>query len=56
MTRLAISHFEFALEKKPTFDLAYISLADMYIETGNCRKCEDAYQKVLCMKSLEEKL
>lgn len=52
--RLAISHFEFALEQKPTFEIAYIHLAEMYIEAGNYRKAEDAYQKLLCMKSLKE--
>lgn len=52
--RLAISHFEFALEKKPTFEIAYIHLAEMYIEAGNYTKAEDAYQNVLSMKSLEE--
>ncbi|XP_036192559.1 interferon-induced protein with tetratricopeptide repeats 1-like [Myotis myotis] len=54
ITRLAISHFEFAVEQKPTFEIVYIHLADMYIQAGNNRKAEDAYQKLLCMKSLEE--
>ncbi|KAM8780291.1 interferon-induced protein with tetratricopeptide repeats 1-like [Rhynchonycteris naso] len=54
IARLAISHFEFAVEQKPTFEIAYINLADMYIEIGNCIKAEDIYQKVLHMKSLEE--
>lgn len=54
ITKLAISHFEFALEQKPTLEIAYKHLADMYIEAGNYRKAEDAYQKLLCLKSLEE--
>lgn len=54
ITRLAISHFEFALEQKPTLEIAYKHLADMYIEAGDYRKAEDAYQKLFCMNSLEE--
>ncbi|XP_005876009.1 PREDICTED: interferon-induced protein with tetratricopeptide repeats 1 [Myotis brandtii] len=53
-TKLAISHFEFAVEQKPTFEIAYMHLADMYSVAGNSRKAEDTYQKVFCMKSLEE--
>ncbi|XP_003993924.3 interferon-induced protein with tetratricopeptide repeats 1 isoform X3 [Felis catus] len=54
MVRLAIAHFQFALEQKPTFDVAYIHLAGMYIEAGNHRKAEDIYQKLLCLTSLDE--
>ncbi|XP_044095382.1 interferon-induced protein with tetratricopeptide repeats 1-like [Neovison vison] len=54
MARLAISHFQFALEQKPTFEVAYIHLAGMYIEVGDYGRAEDTYQKVLCLKSLEE--
>ncbi|XP_004461479.1 interferon-induced protein with tetratricopeptide repeats 1-like [Dasypus novemcinctus] len=50
MIRLAISHFEFAVKQKPTFETAYLHLAKMYIEAGDYRKAEDTYQKVLCMK------
>ncbi|KAM7073876.1 interferon-induced protein with tetratricopeptide repeats 1-like isoform 2-T2 [Molossus nigricans] len=53
-TRLAISHFEFALEQKPTFDIAYIHLADMYIEAGDYAKTDDLYQKVFRMTPLED--
>ncbi|XP_029775303.1 interferon-induced protein with tetratricopeptide repeats 1-like [Suricata suricatta] len=54
MVKLAISHFQFALEQKPTFGIAYIHLASMYIEAGNYRKAEDVYQKLFCLKSLDE--
>ncbi|KAM5243965.1 interferon-induced protein with tetratricopeptide repeats 1-like [Hipposideros larvatus] len=54
IARLAIRHFEFAVELKPTFGLAFEHLADMYIEAGDLRKAEDAYQKAFCIKSLEE--
>ncbi|XP_036294403.1 interferon-induced protein with tetratricopeptide repeats 1 [Pipistrellus kuhlii] len=54
ITKLAISHLEFAVEQKPTFDIAYLHLAEMYIQAGSYRKAEDAYQKLLRVKSLEE--
>lgn len=50
----AISHFEFAVQQKPTFEFAYIDLAEMYTEAGDHKKAEDAYQKVLCMESLNK--
>ncbi|XP_072611951.1 interferon-induced protein with tetratricopeptide repeats 1-like isoform X1 [Vulpes vulpes] len=54
MIRLAIFHFQLALEQKPTFDVAYIHLASMYIEAGDYRKAEDTYQKVFSLISLDE--
>ncbi|XP_053779129.1 interferon-induced protein with tetratricopeptide repeats 1 [Desmodus rotundus] len=54
ITKLAISHLEFALEQKPTMEIAYVHLADMYLEAGNYRKAEDAYKTLFSMKSLEE--
>ncbi|XP_008687838.1 interferon-induced protein with tetratricopeptide repeats 1 isoform X1 [Ursus maritimus] len=54
MIRLALSHFQFALEQKPTFDVAYIHLASMYIEAGDYGRAEDTYQRAFCLKSLEE--
>lgn len=55
LVKLAISHFEFALEQKPTFVVVYIHLAGMYREAGDHRKAEDVYQKLFCMKSLENR-
>uniref|UniRef100_A0A2K6EEI7 Interferon induced protein with tetratricopeptide repeats 1 n=2 Tax=Propithecus coquereli TaxID=379532 RepID=A0A2K6EEI7_PROCO len=54
MIRLAIFHFEFAVEQKPTFEIACLDLAKMYIEAGDYRKAEDTFQKVLCMKPAVE--
>lgn len=54
IVKSAISHFEFALEQKPTMEIAYVHLADMYLEAGNIRKAEDAYKTVFSMKSIEE--
>nr|XP_044610479.1 interferon-induced protein with tetratricopeptide repeats 1-like isoform X2 [Equus asinus] len=54
IARLAISHLEFALKEKPTLEIGYVHLADMYTAVGNHRKAEDTYQKVLGMKVLDE--
>lgn len=54
IANLAISRFEFALKLKPTFEIAYIHLADMYTEIGNYEKAEDTYQKVFSMKTLDK--
>ncbi|XP_006926026.1 interferon-induced protein with tetratricopeptide repeats 1 [Pteropus alecto] len=56
ITRLAIFHFEFTLKQKPTFEIAYKHLADMYIEAGNYEKAEDTYQKVLRLKKLDKEV
>ncbi|XP_008049811.1 interferon-induced protein with tetratricopeptide repeats 1-like isoform X2 [Carlito syrichta] len=50
----AIFHFESAVEFKPTFEIAYVHLAKMYVEAGNYRKAEDTYHKVLRMKPVVE--
>ncbi|XP_035580226.1 interferon-induced protein with tetratricopeptide repeats 1-like [Zalophus californianus] len=54
MVRMAISHFQFALEQKPTFEVAYIHLASMYIEADDYERAEDTYQRAFCLKSLDE--
>lgn len=47
MARIAITHLELALKYKPTFILAYINLAEIYVEIGEYSKAEDTYQKAL---------
>ncbi|XP_004607671.2 interferon-induced protein with tetratricopeptide repeats 1-like [Sorex araneus] len=54
LARLVIDHLECAVKHKPTFVIAYIDLAEIYIEIGDYCKAEDTYQKVLSMKSLSE--
>ncbi|XP_062958627.1 interferon-induced protein with tetratricopeptide repeats 1-like [Cynocephalus volans] len=49
MMRLAIYHFELAIQKKPTFTIAYMDLANMYREQGEHQKVEDTYQKALTL-------
>ncbi|EPY78505.1 interferon-induced protein with tetratricopeptide repeats 1 [Camelus ferus] len=51
---LAKHHFELAVKQKPTFEIAYINLAETYAEAGEYRKAEDAFQKVLSLKTLDE--
>ncbi|ELR56177.1 Interferon-induced protein with tetratricopeptide repeats 1, partial [Bos mutus] len=53
---LAIHHLERAVQLKPTFELAYTSLAEMYAEAGDHRKADDTFQKVLCMKALDKEV
>ncbi|XP_006984067.1 protein IFIT1 homolog B isoform X1 [Peromyscus maniculatus bairdii] len=52
-THLAMLHFQKTLELKPTFEMAYVNLAEMYIETGQFGKAEDNFQKVLSMRNLD---
>ncbi|XP_057593214.1 interferon-induced protein with tetratricopeptide repeats 1-like isoform X2 [Hippopotamus amphibius kiboko] len=52
--QLVIHCFEFAVQQKPTFEFAYIDLAEMYTEAGDHRKAEDAYHKLLCMESVDK--
>ncbi|CAK6436290.1 unnamed protein product [Pipistrellus nathusii] len=54
VAKSAISHFERAVELKPTFDIAYLHLAEMYVQVGSYSKAEDVYQKLLRVRSLEE--
>ncbi|XP_055977005.1 interferon-induced protein with tetratricopeptide repeats 1-like [Sorex fumeus] len=54
LARLAIDHLECALKHKPTFVIAYLTLAEIYIEVREHSKAEDIYQKVFGMKSLTE--
>ncbi|XP_004369972.2 interferon-induced protein with tetratricopeptide repeats 1 [Trichechus manatus latirostris] len=54
MIKSAIFYLESAVEQKPTFAIAYIHLASMYIEAGDYGKAEDVYQKALSIKPLEE--
>ncbi|XP_062957653.1 interferon-induced protein with tetratricopeptide repeats 1-like [Cynocephalus volans] len=49
MMRLAIFHFEHAIQKKPTFTIAYMDLANMYTEQGEHQKVEDTYRKALTL-------
>ncbi|XP_052042774.1 interferon-induced protein with tetratricopeptide repeats 1-like isoform X2 [Apodemus sylvaticus] len=50
----AICHFKKTLELKPTYEIAYVNLAEMYSEIGQFREAEDNFQKALNMSNLED--
>uniref|UniRef100_A0A7N5P175 Interferon induced protein with tetratricopeptide repeats 2 n=1 Tax=Ailuropoda melanoleuca TaxID=9646 RepID=A0A7N5P175_AILME len=56
LAHLAINEIQKALMIKPTFELAYVELADLYAEIGQYTKAEDTFQKVLCMKTINDHL
>ncbi|XP_035580225.1 interferon-induced protein with tetratricopeptide repeats 1B-like [Zalophus californianus] len=56
LVHLAIDEFQKALMIRPTFELVYVVLADMYAELGQHTKAEDTFQKVLCMKNINDHL
>ncbi|XP_051055801.1 LOW QUALITY PROTEIN: interferon-induced protein with tetratricopeptide repeats 1-like [Phodopus roborovskii] len=53
LIRLAMFHFQKTLELRPTFETAYVNLAEMHIETGQFGMAEDNFQKVLSMRNLD---
>ncbi|XP_072481029.1 interferon-induced protein with tetratricopeptide repeats 1B-like [Notamacropus eugenii] len=50
----AMFHFKTSIQYRPTFELSYIELGNMYAEAGNFYKAEESYQKVLSMKQLQD--
>ncbi|XP_015003136.3 protein IFIT1 homolog B [Macaca mulatta] len=56
LVQLAICKFEKTIMLKPTFEMAYVELAEMYAEIGHHRKAEEHFQKVLRMKIFEDQL
>ena len=49
---LAICHFKKTLELKPTYDRAYIDLAEVYAKNHQQKEAEDNFQEVLSMSNL----
>ncbi|XP_043452097.1 interferon-induced protein with tetratricopeptide repeats 1B [Prionailurus bengalensis] len=56
LVHLAICEIQKTLMLRPTFELAYVELAYMYAEIGQHTKAEDAFQKVLHMKNINDHL
>ncbi|XP_045423867.1 LOW QUALITY PROTEIN: interferon-induced protein with tetratricopeptide repeats 1B-like [Lemur catta] len=52
--QLAIHEFEKTLTLKPTFELAYVDLAEVYAERGHHKKAEDAFQKALHVTIIDD--
>ncbi|CAO2585242.1 Interferon-induced protein with tetratricopeptide repeats 1B [Lemmus lemmus] len=53
LIHLAKAHFQTTLELKPTYETAYVNLAEMYIETGQLEEAEENFQKALSMRGLD---
>ncbi|KAM8775041.1 interferon-induced protein with tetratricopeptide repeats 1B-like isoform 2-T2 [Rhynchonycteris naso] len=47
LVRSAMSEFQKALKLKPTFEMIYIDLAEMYAELGQHREADDTFQTIL---------
>ncbi|XP_023571963.1 interferon-induced protein with tetratricopeptide repeats 1-like [Octodon degus] len=54
--RLAIAHFKLVVKQKPTFHIALLHLALVYIEVGKYDEAEDNFQKLLSMTPIEESM
>lgn len=54
--QLAIDEFQKTTTDRPTFEMAYINLADVYAKLGQYEKAEENFQKVLCMKDIPDHL
>ncbi|KAK7811503.1 hypothetical protein U0070_008704 [Myodes glareolus] len=50
---LAMDHFQKTLELKPTYETAYLHLAEMYIEIGQLEEAEENFQKALSMRGTD---
>ncbi|XP_057635269.1 interferon-induced protein with tetratricopeptide repeats 1-like [Chionomys nivalis] len=50
---MAIYHFKKTLELKPTYEIAYVNLAEMYIENGQLEEAEENFQKALSMRGID---
>lgn len=53
LAQLAIDEFQKTVTGRPTFELAYVNLADMYADIGEYEKAEENFQKALSMKSAD---
>ncbi|XP_021080617.1 interferon-induced protein with tetratricopeptide repeats 1 [Mesocricetus auratus] len=53
LIRLAMLQFQKTLELRPTFETAYVNLAEMYAEAGQFGEAEDNFQKALSIRNLD---
>ncbi|XP_008836058.1 interferon-induced protein with tetratricopeptide repeats 1B-like [Nannospalax galili] len=54
LVQSAIHYFQKTLELRPTFDMAYVNLAEMYIEIGHFQNAESNFHKVLSMRNPDD--
>lgn len=51
---LAKCHFQKTLKLKPTYEMAYINLAEMCIESSQFEEAEENFQKALSLRDLDD--
>uniref|UniRef100_A0A452SC28 Interferon induced protein with tetratricopeptide repeats 5 n=1 Tax=Ursus americanus TaxID=9643 RepID=A0A452SC28_URSAM len=51
---MAISHFKVAVQRDSKFPFVYTDLANMYVETGQCSKAEEVFQKALHLENITD--
>ncbi|KAM5236468.1 interferon-induced protein with tetratricopeptide repeats 1B-like [Ctenodactylus gundi] len=56
MARLAIDEFQKTIDARPKFEAAYLNLAVVYACLGHHEKAEENFQKVLCMKGIDNQI
>ncbi|XP_005385910.1 PREDICTED: interferon-induced protein with tetratricopeptide repeats 1B [Chinchilla lanigera] len=56
LAKLAISEFQITVTDRPTFQIAYLNMADVYANMGQYEKAEENFQKALGMKNVADHL
>ncbi|XP_003473903.1 interferon-induced protein with tetratricopeptide repeats 1B isoform X2 [Cavia porcellus] len=56
LLQLAIDEFQITIADRPTFEMAYVNLADVYAKIGQYEKAEESFQKVLRMENIADHL
>ncbi|XP_036351587.2 interferon-induced protein with tetratricopeptide repeats 1B [Ochotona princeps] len=56
LIKLAIDKFQKATTLKPTFEMAYVDLAQMYAEIGQCGEAEKHFHKALSIRNIEDQI
>ncbi|XP_077654766.1 protein IFIT1 homolog B-like [Urocitellus parryii] len=52
--QLAIKEFQETVKLKPSFEMAYVFMAEMYAEIRKYEEAEEIFQKVLCMDNIAD--
>lgn len=55
-SQLAIDAFQTTIADRPTFQMAYVNLAEVYTKIGQYEKAEENFQKVLRMENITDHL
>ncbi|XP_051679319.2 interferon-induced protein with tetratricopeptide repeats 1B [Oryctolagus cuniculus] len=54
LIQLAIGEFQETLKLKPTFELAHVNLAEMYVEKEQYREAEEHFQEALRIEDIDD--